>query len=420
MKYEFMILFILLTLPILSHEIYAENVPDLTKTKDGISIISYIPSFDPKNIELKLINLGNGTANITNTIQTDLVLKQEVSFSQLPPSIDKSRIISSTMPISIGPFGDSKDVKWIMNENKLDEGTYTGFLVINGSNFKPITTPVSISYVVSPWFMILMTMIGIGIALFLGFWYSLNEAKQKTYDEHLSSIDTILYLNKIIFELNIIRKNVDTNRWNDIFIIAKNHITEIESKIEKLQLNKDLEDVKWFEKIHDGLMESCCDGEISDNNKLIPLFNAKELLELLQKTYPQESISSFSFQDSKEYFVSQDFHKQMVDTNFLVLLNRLEKSEKDNKLQFAQHFSSLTDDDINKKIKELRKQISKKSRNKNKWAYFAGTSIFTSLASIFVLDNIVGPLWLNIILGVITGFSVYRTQDFAKLFKKED
>ncbi|MCV0410769.1 hypothetical protein [Nitrosopumilus sp.] len=393
-------------------------MPNLTKTKENISIISFIPYWDTQEINLGLINLGNGSAYITNTIQSDLTLKQEVSFSQLSTTIDKSKIAISTVPVSIDAFGGTENIQWILYEKKYDEGTYTGILIVNGTNFKPISTNINVSYVVSPWFMVLMTMIGILIAICLGMWYSEKEAKRRINKEYLDSLDTVLHVNKIIFELNTIKQNIDSMKWRDITKIAQKHIDAIKLKMQEVKLNKENENVKWFEKIHNGLIINCCDGEgIVGSNRSIKLLNIDEFFELIEKKFPMFSVS-FKEHTNKEGF-SKETQDEIEGQKFVGFLKDFEKTKQKEKLDFAEKLSNETPAEREYKIIKLRQEINKKNINKSKWAYFSGTAIFTSLASIFVLDSFVGPLWLNIIIGIITGFSVYRTQDFAKIFKPD-
>ena len=59
----------------------AKPTPKLVPSSEEITVIASIPTYESKNVTLGIINTGNGTANFTNYLYTDLLLTEENTFS---------------------------------------------------------------------------------------------------------------------------------------------------------------------------------------------------------------------------------------------------------------------------------------------------------------------------------------------------
>ena len=78
-----------------------------------------------------------------------------------------------------------------------------------------------------------------------------------------------------------------------------------------------------------------------------------------------------------------------------------------------------TDIEIKRRISKELKNFWKNNLNIRKGIYFGTASIISSLSAILVAEIFVGYFVYNIVLALVTGFVIYRAQDFQKIFKRE-
>lgn len=425
MRYENKIIVFSIILIIFStNQAFGEDNPIIVKSHDEVSIMSYIPTTTYPIFELELRNFGNATGNIEGTYPTDLILKGESTFSILDPKIKSSMITEyENFPNTITTTNPEYMI-WKINEIKTDEGTYTGKIFINGTNFKPTEIDVSISYVVSPWFILGLNFVGIGLALCIGKWLENKEQNDKKEKKISKCYDTLMHISEHILWINKERFFVSEKCWKTMWRIAEEYVDKIEEEIKNLSLNPESENVKWFEEFHKKIQEEIsCNPERYQNTNAIRLPNKKILSDIINNEFNKLKSSKIDVADFDS--IAEGFSTNFMENERVlefVERNQILKKTIDQKNDTkASLILSYTDKEQEKELEKIIKKIVKdKNKSRGKMVFLGITAGFTALTSIFAIDSFVGPLWLNALFAIGLGFVVYRSQDLQKLIKKEE
>ena len=79
----------------------------------------------------------------------------------------------------------------------------------------------------------------------------------------------------------------------------------------------------------------------------------------------------------------------------------------------------FTKSQTKEKISTEVKKFWKNNKNRKKSTYFGTVYVISSISTFFVTETFVGNYSYNVVLSTLTGFALYRTQDFQKIFKRE-
>ena len=399
MKYGFLAVSLFVLIFIVGfNTVDAKPTPKLVSSSEEITVITNIPTFESKTMTLEIINTGNGTANFTNYIYTDLLLTEENTFSNLDSVIPKSNIESTVpLPKSLKPQ-DSALFTWIINSDIQDEGTYTGRIFINGSNFDIVPVKVNVTYTASPWNMLQFSFAGLVIAIIIGSTYEFYERKVKSKknveSSYLSTFDTLFDTVDIIFRMVDQQKKTSAkNHWVRYKTWLEKSITTMEEEIQDLSLSKKSSGYTSFKQIVDLFAKNSEKLEEEDSDR--------ELL-----PYPMNSKMTKILKENN------------LD-NVQLLNEYLKKYDKEKKIKFIDELlSAESNPDISNYIERVI-QGSKNKNPKHKILYFFATSVVSSISALLVIDTFTGPYFLNALIAGALGFGIYRSKDFTKLFKSE-
>lgn len=401
--------------------------PDLIKPQDSIVVISHIPQLGPTLLELNLLNNGDEDATIHEIIETDLVLKSESNFSLIE---DKDSVklerVDNTMNIA---RGETEKIIWNLRDVRFDEGTYTGKVIINGENFESIVSSVIVSFKVSPWIIVLFNSIGIVIALIIGWWLTQREAETKTFQKYKKSFVAFMHVSEHVGEINQMRAGVQTEQWVKMKQVADEHIDEITKKVRNMELSDNFESVQWVERFHKSIEKKYFE-QTKQHDKNPPV-KIEKITKILSEMISQAS--SRNLDEEKERLekilnqINNDSEKQVsLDTNNFIAKRDIPKKRANYDKIFA--MNEKTQVAIIKNCSEIPKKSIKESEiqklkirdyRMHNSVFLAVITILTSLTAIFVLDFFVGPLWMNILMAIGTGFGAYRSKDFKRLISNE-
>ena len=374
-------LIFLMTISISLSSAYGESKQTVFLSHDNISVISYIPSSDEIIFEIELRNVGNDTAIIDSAYVSDLVLTQQASFSNLSSSISGATLIPQQNYPSTIPIDSSKKLSWTMNEFKTDEGTYSGRIFINGSNFDSTKINISIQYLVSPIFMLLFTFIGIGIALILGTYYEYHQVHGEKKKKFIKNFHLLAHITNHIRILNLQRNRYTRDNWLTIHSEISRKLPIIENILSNLELTYNPRSYEEF----DLYLSSSIYSEKKSPNPYPNLDNS-----LIH--YPKEQIFRKHFADE-------------INNNDIPL----EVSLRENI-------------DLEQKISFMNQCVNKDNKlhvslKRDKIAYLLTTTTLSIGLSLLVTDTFTGNLYANIAVAIATGFGVYRAKDIQNVFK---
>lgn len=351
-----------------------ESKAKIFPSVDKISLVYYIDeglTSDAAKRKFSLINATEVQPRNLKVIPTELVNKDEVRFvgstadskyNNLETHTDRS---GRNIQVSYYLVGDSK-------EGFKEEGTYVGKLHITGDNFDTISLDVEILVKQNPWNLLGWAFGGMSLAAVVGVGFTFWEKRKETKDKDSDDNEIIDKINARICRWNNVRDVVDANGWAVFSRMVSTQITEIEKRRDKLILDKDDEEVKWFERID-------------------PEFD-KRLLDQKQLTAnePIKTILKPDYDDDEEL-------KKLTP----------EQKKELKKINSARKKS---------KVAQLQKKIKDDLGNAKKIFYIISVGLISVPTSVFAVDSFVGLREINYLISFATGFGIYRIQDIRNAF----
>jgi len=403
MRYDLVIIMALLILtfiPVIDSVDATTYKPKLIKSHEGITIISSIPTFEPKNMTIEILNVGNGTANFTNYLYTDFLLTDENTFSNLDSYILKSNIENKTAMPRFLDSQESTFFTWIVNSEINDEGTYIGKIFINGSNFEIIPIDVSVTYKVSPWDMLIYSFSGLVVAIAIGSSYEIYERRHKSKNvidgNYLTVYKTIFEAIKtILVYVDEPKKSIVNDFWMSYHGWLQKSIKEIENEIRQLSLSEKSPGYTSFKNLISLFIEnSAKEPRLADREQHEPLL------------YPMNDL------------IVEHMAKNNLE-NIDSINKHVNTFKKQDKIKFIDKLIGANIDPNVSNYDDRLIQGSKSTNPKHRILYFIATSVISSISALLVIDVFTGPYFMNALIAFALGFGIYRSKDFYKLFKNE-
>ncbi|MDH3394738.1 MAG: hypothetical protein OEL52_01125 [Nitrosopumilus sp.] len=335
-------------------------------SESSIKHTVYLESFEIPELKFEITNYGPYDITIEKIILTNL-LSEKNAFAFTDISIDKDDIsvIMVDEKVSFDPLpvtiktGEDKIFTLIVGEkiNYFEEGIVSGKVSIVGTGFDTITKDVSIVYVVWPVVILFSVIIGILISMVVGYFIFRKEICEKFENSVKDDNKIIKHINEHISEINLYRQFFPKKDWCNIECDFERKETSLK---ESTDVTLNSEDVQWYESTYLFLQR-------------------KWLLFQLENTMFQDNPDNEKIPDIDEFTKSQ----------------------------------------TQKRISTEVKKFWQNNRNRKKSAYFGTVSLISSISAFFVTETFVGNYSYNIVLSMLTGFALYRAQDFQKIFKRD-
>ncbi|MEX0862184.1 hypothetical protein [Nitrosopumilus sp.] len=322
---------------------------------------------DAQPVKFSLINSTNVQPKDLSVVFTELINRDEVRFvgstSDTKYNDQKLHISKSSRGIT----HISYDVFGEKNSGFKYEGTYVGKIYITGSNFDTQAIDVEITAKENPWNLFYIAWIGIGLSALAGFGFTVHEKRSQKKSKDQTDSEIIGIINLYIERWNGLSTLLQSNNWSAICKMATQTINNVISKRDKLKLNPDDVDVKWFERFDSEIDKKIIHG--------MELMKSTETLDVILKPNDADNIATFPS----------------------------EKQELIRAMMAARTQSA----------KDQIKEKAKSEFNGKKVFYFVSTAIIALPSSVFLADTFVGASWLNYAIFFATGFGIYRIQDIA-------
>lgn len=427
LKFILIVTFALILTGSIIPSILAIPTPIITQYPEKISIISFIPFTNNTSIEFDLINSGNTTAKSLEIIKHDMLLKPEISFSFLESRINHQKISDIEVPLEILDNNMLKKIKLSINQEVWSEGIYSGKIIVNGSNFKPVPVDINVTYTVLPWLVVLFNTVGIGMALAVGLVLDNRESRWNRVEQYKNTFLSYMHVYLHIIEINEhLSKSIPEPLWKNILRISKRYIKKIEEDVKSANLKLNSENIKWFEKLHTYAEENYIKvGEQGSKKDDVPIKKLTKIIDEITKDSQNKNLRKTIHEiktglnniDASHW---DDIKKKIlknVQGEISKAQTKLSILDSDKISESKQSFLPKATHVAKEKMGFLR-NVTNKNLTSNKTIWIAITTTVSSLSSVIVVDTFVGYFWINVIIAMGMGFTIYRVQDFQKIFKK--
>lgn len=140
-----------------------------------------------------------------------------------------------------------KKFNFTLNEEILDESTYSGKIQIKQGTKDPTLVSVTLNYKTDPLFSIILAVAGMGTAGIIGLLFSWKDSKN-LYGKSVTSGDsTIEQINRRIEDLNRLRNRMFETSWKSLETTFNAKKNVLETYRDSLSLSKELDEVKWLD-----------------------------------------------------------------------------------------------------------------------------------------------------------------------------
>jgi hypothetical protein len=359
------ILYVVGVLPIHSNAQESESSIMLVSSDAKISLSRHIglgpPDNQPLYFTLIIVNDSNETATGIKSLPSSLTENERGKFSFAPSYIGYDKIKVSIPQTHLNKDEQMK-ITYNVSQTAIDEigsneVVYGGRLTIVGDNFEPIVIDVELKFTDNPWIYFIIAWIGVAVAIIVGYIYSWLGSRDKIKRGLEDDGEIIDHINEHIQSFNIFRNIITSGSWDNIYDAYRQKRMIIIQKRNNIELEPDLEAVKWFEQMDDLIREK----RSLENPILIPP-PQNRLLRTIDKL-------------------------NIKDRYYQVVKKR--------------------------KMKELLK--ASELANRRKWIYGIGTLFVASIVSVAASAFLMGNAYISAIIAISIGFMTYRAQDLIKV-----